>query len=261
MLACLLINNYDEHPIQINELLAFYSFKWELADGSIIYIEFDSIGDRIHGLIHELKLLKMQSRIGVAPTRFASFVVAHAAEVETPLFISSVQLEAFLADQSVSYLPISGENRERLEMLGLRTLGQVARIDIRELVNQFGREGQLMSELARGIDSTPLSPYRPPVDANDGAWQMSVWGDIANDGSHRQSVPVTVIPDDRGYPRALLVDGVKIFISRIIDLWKIENQWWTGRRTNCEYFEIVGLGAKSASILRHDLDHAEWCIH
>ena len=147
--------------IQIGELLAFYSSKWELGNGGVIYTDFDSIGDRIQVLIYELKLREMQARIGVAPSRFASFVAAHAADVETPLFISPVQLEAFLADQSVSYLPISGKNQERLEVLGLRTLGQVAHIDIRELVNQFGREGQFMSELARGIDSMPLPSKTP----------------------------------------------------------------------------------------------------
>ena len=129
-----------------------------------------------------------------------------------------------MADQSVSFLPISGENRERLVMLGLQTLGQVARIDVRQLVNQFGKEGQLISELVRGIDPTPLRCYRPSVEVDDGAWQMGVWDDPANVKPHRQPVSVTVIPDDNGYPQALLIDSVKIFISDIIDFWKIDNR-------------------------------------
>ena len=261
MLACLLINNRGDYSIQISELLTFYSLKWELASGNVIYINFDGIGDRIHLLIHELKLREIQIGIGVAPTRFASLIAAHAADVETPFFISLAQLEDFLADQSVSYLPISSGNRERLAMLGLQTLGQVARIDVRELVNQFGREGQLMSELAKGIDPTPLSSYRPAVDADERAWQMSVWDDPANSKPDRQPVPVAVIPDDKGYPQALLVGSTKIFISDIIDLWKIEDRWWTEQKTNCECFEVVELGAKSTTILCHDLDHAEWCVH
>ena len=261
MLACLLINNYDDYSIHISELLASYLLKWELTDGSIIYIDFNGISDRIHVLIDDLKLREVHARIGVAPTRFASFVAAHAADLNIPLFVSGAQLEAFLTDQSTSYLPISSENRERLGLLGLRTLGQVARIDVRQLVNQFGKEGQLMSELARGIDPTPLRFHRPAVERDDGAWQIGVWDDPANVKSHRQPISVTVIPDDRGYPQALLVDGVKIFISNIIDLWKIENRWWTEQKTNCEYFEILKLGAQSTSILCHNLDHAEWCIH
>ena len=227
MFACLLIDNCDECSIQIGELLAFYSSKWELGDGGVIYTDFDSIGDRIQVLIYELKLREMQARIGVAPSRFASFVAAHAVDVETPLFISPVQLEAFLADQSVSYLPISGKNQERLGMLGLRTLGQVARIDVRELVNQFGREGQFMSELARGIDSTPLPSQRPPADADEGMWQMGIWDSREGTETHRQPAPTTIVSDDAGYPQSLLINGMEVFITDIVDLWTIENRWWT----------------------------------
>ena len=257
MFACLLIG--DERFIEISELLVFYSIKWELGDGGVIYIDFDSIGDRIQVLIYELKLREIQARIGVAPTRFSSFVAAHTADVETPVTISSAQLETFLADQSISYLPISGKNRERLEMLGLRTLGQVAGVDVRELVNQFGREGQFMSELARGIDLTPLPSQRPSTGADEGAWQMSVWDDRENVETHRQPVPVEVITDDRGYPSSILVEGDKLYISDVTDLWTIQDGWWTEQRTNSDFFEIIGFGATSTSILCHNLDSAEWC--
>ena len=108
MLACLLISNRDDRSIQISELLTFYSSKWELADSNVIYIDLDSIGDQIrvldvdsignqiHGLIHDLKHREMQVRVGIAPTRFASFVAAHAADLETPRFISPTQLEDLL---------------------------------------------------------------------------------------------------------------------------------------------------------------------
>ena len=259
MFACLLIDNYDERAIQISELLAFYSSKWEHGDGGVIYIDFNSFGDRIQVLIYELKLREIQARIGVAPSRFASLAAAHATDVETPLFISPAQLEAFLADQSVSYLPISVKTLERLEMLGLQTLGQLGRIDVRELVNQFGREGRLMSELAKGIDSTPLPSQRPPTGMDDGAWQMSVWDDGENTENRRQPVPVEVVADDKGYPLSILVEGGELYISDVTDLWTIQDRWWTEQKTNCNYFEIIEFGATSTSILCHDLDRAEWC--
>ena len=258
MLACLLINNCGDCLIEISELLAFYSSKWELADDGAVYIDFDSVGDRIHVLIYELKLREIQARIGVAPTRLASFAAAHAATVEAPLFVSPTQLEEFLAEQSISYLPISDKIGERLRTLGLQTLGQVAHIDVRTLVNQFGREGQLMSELSRGIDSTPLPSQRPLIGADRSAWQLSVWDDPENVKPHRQLVPITVVLDDRGYPEACLFDGMELFISKIIDIWTIENQWWTEQKTNCEYFEVVELGAVFTSIFCHDLDHGKW---
>ena len=261
MLACLLIDNCDDRLIEISELLAFYSLKWELADNGVIYIDFDSISSRIKVLIYELKLREMQVRIGVAPTRLASLAAAHAASVETPLFISPTQLEAFLADQSVSYLPISGENQERLEMLGLGTLGQLARIDVGELVNQFGKEGKLMSELARGIDLTPFPPELLPAGADEDMRQMGIWNGRKDAETHRQPVQVSIVADDAGYPQSLLIEGMELFITDIVDLWTVENRWWMEQRTNCEYFEVVELGAKWTSILCHDLDRGEWYKH
>ena len=46
MLACLLISNRDDRSIHISEVLASYSAKWELADGNVIYMDLDSIGDQ-----------------------------------------------------------------------------------------------------------------------------------------------------------------------------------------------------------------------
>ena len=260
MLACLLIDNCDDYLIEITELLAFYSYKWELGNSGEVYIDFDSIGDRIHVLIYELELKhgEIGARIGIAPTRLASFAAAHAATVEAPFFVSPAQLEEFLAEQSISYLPISDKNEERLRTLGLQTLGQVAHIDVRTLVNQFGREGKLMSDLARGIDSTPLPPELQPVGADDGMWQMGIWDGRGDVKTHRQLIPITVVLGDTGYPEARLVDDMGFLSCETIDIWMIENQWWKEQKTNCEYFEVIEFGAGVTSTYCHDLDHGKW---
>ena len=260
MLACLLIDNCGDCLIEITELLAFYSSKWELVDGGAVYIDFDSLGDRIYVLIYELKHREIQARIGVAPTRLASFAAAHAATVEAPLFVSPAQLEEFLAEQSVSYLPISDKIGERLKTLGLQTLGQVAHIDVRELVNQFGREGQLMSEWSRGIDPTPLPSELLPGGADEGILQMGMW-DGEDAETRRQPVQVSIAADDAGYPQALLVEDMEVIIGEIVDLWSIENRWWTEQKTNRDYFEVTELLGNRTSIYCHDLDRDIWYIH
>ena len=258
LLACLLINNCDNYLIEFTELLAFYSYKWELGDSREVYIDFDSIGDRIHVLIYELKHREIGARIGIAPTRLASFAAAHAAAVEAPLFIPQTQLQEFLAEQSISYLPISDKSEERLRTLGLQTLGQVADVDVRTLVNQFGRAGKLMSELSRGIDSTPLPSQRPTIGTDRGAWQMGIWDDREDVKTHRQLIPINVVLGDTGYPEARLVDDMGFLSCETIDIWTIENKWWTEQKTNCEYFEVIECGAGVTSTYCHDLDHGKW---
>lgn len=258
LLACLLIDNCDDYLIEITELLAFYSYKWELGSSGEVYIDFDSIGNRIRVLIYELKHREIQACIGIAPTRLASFAAAHAATVEAPFFVSPAQLQEFLAEQSISFLPISDKNEERLRTLGLRTLGQVAHIDVRTLVNQFGRAGKLMSELSRGIDSTPLPSQRPTIGTDRGAWQMGIWDGREDVKTHRQLIPITVVLGDTGYPEARLVDDMGFLSCETIDIWTIENHWWTEQKTNYEYFEVIEFGAGVTSTYCHDLDHGKW---
>lgn len=52
--------------------------------------------------------------------------------------------------------------RRRLRLLGLHTLGDLARLPQGPVAAQFGAEGARAWELAHGIDSSPLVPYRPP---------------------------------------------------------------------------------------------------
>ncbi|HEU4753864.1 MAG TPA: DNA polymerase Y family protein, partial [Armatimonadota bacterium] len=50
----------------------------------------------------------------------------------------------------------------RLDLLGLRTLGRIARLPRSAMLAQFGWEGERAHRLACGEDREPLAPYRPP---------------------------------------------------------------------------------------------------
>jgi protein ImuB len=52
---------------------------------------------------------------------------------------------------------------ERLDLLGLRTLGAIAAIGPRELESQLGRDGRYAVLLARGLEPDQLAPWRPPL--------------------------------------------------------------------------------------------------
>src|SRR5687767_14624089 len=69
---------------------------------------------------------------------------------------------AFLAELPIADLPVSGEMRRRLRLLGLGSLGQLARLPKGAVAAQFGAEGARAWELAHGIDRSPIVPYRPP---------------------------------------------------------------------------------------------------
>ena len=59
-----------------------------------------------------------------------------------------------------SKAPASPDTLRRLDLYGLRTIGDLASLPPGPLQAQFGREGMRLWELARGIDSEPLRPRR-----------------------------------------------------------------------------------------------------
>jgi len=70
---------------------------------------------------------------------------------------------AFLEPLPARELPLEGEHLERLDLLGLRTMGAVAAIGPRELESQLGRDGRHAVLLARGLEPDALAPWRPPM--------------------------------------------------------------------------------------------------
>lgn len=102
---------------------------------------------------------KVEPKLGLAPGPFAAALAAARARPGRLLQVEDVR--AFLAPLPVSELDLTGEQLERLELLGLRTLGAVARLGPRQLEGQLGKAGRIAALLARGEEPLPLRPWRP----------------------------------------------------------------------------------------------------
>ncbi|MBI4312801.1 MAG: hypothetical protein HY681_13625, partial [Chloroflexi bacterium] len=100
--------------------------------------------------------------IGTGQSRFVASTAAEEAGPGRVLVVGPGDEKRFLGPLSVALLPVEGKTLRRLDLLGLRTLGQVRSILREDLIHQFGKEGRLMADLASGIDSTPLSVRREP---------------------------------------------------------------------------------------------------
>ncbi len=61
----------------------------------------------------------------------------------------------------MSTLPLDAETARRLELFGIRTLGQLAALPAGAVAAQFGAQGRLLHQLAQGRDERPFLPYRP----------------------------------------------------------------------------------------------------
>jgi nucleotidyltransferase/DNA polymerase involved in DNA repair len=123
--------------------------------------EAQALGEQIQQLI--LERAGLSSKLGISAGRFPARVAALAVEQGEVLVIPPRQEAHFLAAFTVALLPVDGETLRQLDLLGMHTLGQIADLPAGALVDRFGAQGRIMHRLARGRDSTPVAPYKPPL--------------------------------------------------------------------------------------------------
>ena len=98
------------------------------------------------------------ARVGAGPTRFCALAGALAVRSRRPLVLSGKDAQRWLAGRPVGLLGFRAETEELLEplhRLGVKTLGELAKLPRSALADRFGAAGVLAHRLACGED-TPL---------------------------------------------------------------------------------------------------------
>lgn len=131
---------------------------------------FESRGlERLHGGLDGVLRLARASvwigadpRIGAARSRFVAIQAARQAPSRRPLVVSADEEPDLLAPLPVDRLPLDRRAIEALENLGIVTMGRLAELPGRSVLERFGRPGVDAWYLARGEDRRPLRPRVPP---------------------------------------------------------------------------------------------------
>ncbi|HEY8172973.1 MAG TPA: hypothetical protein VIH21_07780, partial [Dehalococcoidia bacterium] len=100
----------------------------------------------------------VEASAGTGEGKFIAWCAATVGAPGDATVVPAGQEQAFIAPLSTSFLPVSYDVQRKLALYGLRTIGDVAQLDLGALQSQFGREGRRLHELARGIDRTPFLP-------------------------------------------------------------------------------------------------------
>jgi DNA polymerase-4 len=158
----------EEAVARINELVsaALYDLApvVEVRDEGVAWLDLDGVvraGESIREMRRRLlKAIGREPRLGLAPGPFSARLAAARARPGRLMQVGDAR--TFLAPLSSRELPLDAEQLERLDLLGLRTLDEVARIGPRELESQLGREGRHAVLLARGLEPDALTPWAPP---------------------------------------------------------------------------------------------------
>jgi DNA polymerase-4 len=125
--------------------------------------------ERLHKAPPAITLARLQARIeaetgltvsiGLAPNKFLAKV---ASDLDKPRGFSVIGSEAraFLAPKPVGILPGVGPAMvASLEKAGIRTVGDLARMDIKHLAERFGSHGLRLSRLSHGEDHRAVNPH------------------------------------------------------------------------------------------------------
>jgi DNA polymerase-4 len=95
----------------------------------------------------------------IAPNKFAAWAAGRIAGTEKVIVINKGEEKDFLKDLPVCFLPASSGTLERLELLGIHCMGQLAGLSLGAVSLEFGDEGKLLWELSNGIDGSRLIPW------------------------------------------------------------------------------------------------------
>ena len=102
------------------------------------------------------------TRAGMAPGKFGAWVASAAAKSGEPMIVEEIKLEKFLAGCPVNTLPVNPLIIQRLERLGIESLGDLKRFPESSLISQFGEEARkaLMWGTGKRIDL--VRPWHRP---------------------------------------------------------------------------------------------------
>src|SRR5438132_7889569 len=99
--------------------------------------------------------LSLTASAGVAPNKFLAKLASDWRKPDGLFVIQPEDVDTFLLPLPVGRLPGVGKvTEEKLEKLGIKTVGDLRKLELFLLEKHFGRYGLRLHELARGVDDS-----------------------------------------------------------------------------------------------------------
>jgi DNA polymerase-4 len=95
----------------------------------------------------------------IAANKFVAWAASRVAGPGKVIVITEREEKNFLKDLPVCFLPASSRTLERLELLGIHRMGQLASLSLAAVSLEFGDEGKRLWELSNGVDGSTLVPW------------------------------------------------------------------------------------------------------
>jgi len=156
--------------------------------------------------------LNLTASAGIAPNRFLAKIASDWRKPNGQFVIQPHEVQAFLLPLPVGRVPGVGKVTEaRMAQVGIKTVGDIFAMMMPTLEEHFGRYGQRLYELARGIDHNP----------------------VVSDRVRKQVSAEDTFPDD------LLLDQCETHIRRLVE------KVWNASHHNARAAKTIGLKLKT----------------
>jgi protein ImuB len=103
-----------------------------------------------------------EPRVGAASRRFAALAAATVAPPGHTVVVDDGETRLFLEPLPLHLLPLGSERREELVELGVKRLGELARLPGAAVADRLGTDGAEAWRLANAEDDGGVEPRRPP---------------------------------------------------------------------------------------------------
>jgi protein ImuB len=175
--TCPLLQLAEQDPAAVEEewerilrRLEGVGFAVEPVEAGCAYVETRGVERLAGGLQETLRRAldavgpAWEPRVGAAAQRFAALAAASVAAPNRALIVDDQRTELFLEPLPLDLLPLAPERREELSSLGVKRLGELARLPGAAVADRLGRDGAEAWRLSRGESDGKVEPRRPPAE-------------------------------------------------------------------------------------------------
>jgi len=164
---------YKEISDKVMQILRGYADQFEQVSIDEAYLDVtertgadygkaEALAAQIKG--HILRQQRLTCSVGVGPNKLVAKIAADHQKPDGLTVVRPEQVKSFLAPLPVrSLLGVGKKTEQKLETLGIRTIGRLAALDPQKLIDVFGRNlGTYYHNAAMGIDNEPVEERGEP---------------------------------------------------------------------------------------------------
>jgi DNA polymerase-4 len=157
---------YRAESTKIREILRSYTLLVEPLSLDEAYLDVTALERYAWDIAKEIrqrifKETQLTSSAGIAPNKMLAKIASDWRKPNGQFAITPDQVESFIRELPVRKIwGVGPKSAAKFEQLGIKTCGDLQKIELPDLVRRHGKWGHELYQLCRGLDERPVEPNR-----------------------------------------------------------------------------------------------------